>query len=80
MQTAKVSSKHQIVIPKKIRETLGFHPGDQLLIVVEDDKAVMRLRPKSYAEHMRGLHKEVWQGIDTNEYVREERESWEQEP
>lgn len=80
MQTAKVSSKHQIVIPKKIRETLGLRPGDQLLIVVEDDKAVMRLRPKSYAEHMRGLHKEVWQGIDANEYVREERESWEQEP
>jgi AbrB family looped-hinge helix DNA binding protein len=80
MQTAKVSSKYQIVIPKKIREALGFHPGDQLLISVEDDKAVMRLRPKSYAEHMRGLHKEVWQGIDAKEYVREERESWQSEP
>jgi AbrB family looped-hinge helix DNA binding protein len=80
MQMAKVSSKYQIVIPKRVREALGLRPGDRLLIVAEGDKAVMHLRPKSYAEHMRGLHKEVWQGIDATEYVREERKSWEQEP
>jgi len=80
MQMAKVSSKYQIVIPKKVRETLGLQPGDQLLIVTEGDKAVMRLRPKSYAKHMQGLHKEVWQGIDAGEYVSEERKSWGQEP
>jgi len=79
MQMAKVSSKYQIVIPKTVREALGLRPGDRLLIVAEGDKAVLRLRPKSYAEHMRGLHKEVWQGIDATEYVREERKSWEQE-
>jgi len=80
MQMAKVSSKYQIVIPKKVRETLGLQPGDRLLIVTEGDKAVMRLRPKSYAKHMRGLHKEVWPGIDATAYVSEERKSWEQEP
>jgi AbrB family looped-hinge helix DNA binding protein len=80
MQMAKVSSKYQIVIPKRVREALGLRPGDRLLIVAEGDKVVMRLRPRSYAEHMRGLHKEVWQGIDATEYVREERKSWEQEP
>jgi AbrB family looped-hinge helix DNA binding protein len=80
MQMAKVSSKYQIVIPKSVREALGLRPGDRLLIVTEGDKAVMRLRPRSYSEHMRGLHKEVWQGIDATEYVREERKSWEQEP
>jgi len=80
MQMAKVSSKYQIVIPKKVREALGLEPGDRLLIAAEGDKAVMRVRPKSYAEHMRGLHKEVWQGIDATEYVGEERKSWEQEP
>ena len=80
MQMAKVSSKYQIVIPKSVREALELRPGDRLLIVTEGDKAVMRLRPRSYSEHMRGLHKEVWQGIDATEYVREERKSWEQEP
>lgn len=80
MQMAKVSSKYQIVIPKKVREALGLQPGDRLLISTEGDKAMMRLRPKSYAKHMRGLHKEIWQGIDATEYVSEERKSWEQEP
>ena len=80
MQMAKLSSKYQIVIPKKVREALGLEPGDRLLIATEGDKAVMRLRPKSYADHMRGLHKEVWQGIDATEYVSEERKSWGQEP
>jgi len=79
MQMAKVSSKYQIVIPKNVREELGLRPGDQLLIVADGNKAVMRLRPRSYAEYMRGLHKEIWQGIDATEYVREERQSWEQE-
>jgi|Deesub1362A_J573_1020465.scaffolds.fasta_scaffold09063_2 AbrB family looped-hinge helix DNA binding protein len=77
MQMAKVSSKYQIVIPKKIREMLGLRPGDQLLLTVEGGKVVMRPRPRSYARHLRGLHKKVWQGIDATEYVRKERESWE---
>lgn len=79
-QTAKVSSKYQIVIPKRVREELGLRPGDRLLIAVEDGKVVMRLRPRSYAQHLRGLHKEVWEGVEASEYVRKERESWEREP
>lgn len=73
---AKVSSKYQIVIPKRVREELGVRPGDRFLIAVEDGKVVMRLRPRSYARYLRGLHKEVWQGLDATEYVRGERESW----
>lgn len=79
-QTAKVSSKYQIVIPKRVREALGLRPGDRLLLAFEDGKVVMRLRPRSYAQHLRGLHKEVWQGLDATEYVREERASWAREP
>lgn len=78
--TAKVSSKYQIVIPKRVREELGVRPGDRFLIAVEDGKVVMRLRPRSYARYLRGLHKEVWRGLDATEYVRRERESWDQKP
>lgn len=28
------------------------------------------------ARHLRGLHKDVWQGVDVDEYIRQERESW----
>jgi hypothetical protein len=38
---------------------------------------VMRLRPRSYAQKLRGLHKEVWQGVEASEYVEKERETWE---
>jgi len=78
MQIAKVSGKYQIVIPKIVREALGLRPGDRLLISVEDDKAVLRLQPRSYADHLRGLHKEVWQGINPADYLNEERDSWAQ--
>jgi len=76
MQTAKVSEKYQIVVPKQVREELGLQPGDRLLISVEGNRAVLRLQPRSYADHMRGLHKEIWQGTEPTDYLREERNSW----
>lgn len=72
----KVSSRYQIVIPKRVRETLGLRPGDRLLVELEEGRVVLRLRPRSYAQHLRGLHKEVWQGLDAREYVQKEREAW----
>jgi hypothetical protein len=33
--------------------------------------------PPDYARRLRGLHREVWEGIDVDEYVRREREAWE---
>ena len=72
-----ISSKYQVVIPKAVRKALGLHPGDQLLVQLEDGKVVMRPRPQSYTKHLRGLHKQVWKGLDATEYVKRERASWE---
>ena len=33
--------------------------------------------PKHHITELRGLGKEVWQGIDAQEYVNAERDSWE---
>ena len=30
MIVAKVTSKGQVIIPKKVRETLGMHPGEEV--------------------------------------------------
>jgi len=73
----KLSSRHQVVIPKKVRKRLGLHAGDQLVVEVEGEKVVLHPRPKNYTNYMLGLGKEVWQRIDATEYVRKERESWE---
>ena len=62
--TAKLSSKYQIVIPKKIRKKLNLNSGDELIMKVEDDKIIMRPKPKSYTEYMLGLGKEVWETGD----------------
>ena len=77
MEVVRVSGKYQIVIPRRVREALGIRPGDQLLITVKGGEMLIRPKPKSYAEYLRGLHKEIWKGVEAEEYVREERESWE---
>jgi len=59
--TAKLSSKYQIVIPKKIRRELKLNSGDVLIMKVEDEKIIMRPKPKSYTEYMLGLGKEIWE-------------------
>jgi len=72
----KLSSRHQVVIPREARKKLSLHAGDQLIVEVEKEKVVMRPRPKNYTNYMLGLGKKVWQGIDATDYVRKERKSW----
>ena len=72
-----LSSKNQIAIPKAARKKLAIGPGDQLILDVEEDSLVLRPKPKSYAKHLRGLHRTIWGDQDAAEYVRKEREGWE---
>ena len=71
-----LSSKNQVVIPKEARDALHLAPGKRLLVKVEGDMIVMVAEPEDYVKTLRGLHKEVWQGIDSDEYLRRERDSW----
>ncbi len=75
--TVRISKEHQIVIPRQARRQLSLAAGDELMVEIEDGRLVLYPRPKNYAKHLRGLHKEVWRGVDATAYVREERESWE---
>ena len=42
MITAKVSSKSQTTIPKKIREKLNIHSNDTIVFEIEDDHTIIR--------------------------------------
>ena len=75
-RTTTVSAKYQVVIPKTVRRALELKPGDRLYVTVENGRVIMQLQPKSYTRHLRGLHKEIWDGIDATEYVQRERDSW----
>lgn len=72
----KVSSKYQIAVPSSVRKTLKIERGDQLLMEVCDGHVVLMPEPHNYAERLRGLHREVWSGVDPQEYVNRERDAW----
>jgi len=75
-EIVRVSRKYQVVIPKKAREALNINRGDELIISVKNGQILMRPKPKSYTDYMRGLHKEVWRDAKATEYIKEEREAW----
>jgi hypothetical protein len=62
---------------KRSVQTLG--PADQLRLIAE---LVGRLRddiehkPRRSLLELQGLGKDVWQGVDVDEYLRRERSSW----
>jgi AbrB family looped-hinge helix DNA binding protein len=72
----KVSTKNQIAIPTEVRRKLGIKPGDHLIADVCAGHIVLLPEPANYSEHLRGMHKEVWEKVDAQEYVRGERDAW----
>lgn len=79
MKTVKLSKKNQIAIPKKIRKMLDISPGDTLIIDNDGEKILILPVPKKYSEHMKKLHKEIWEKVDIKEYLKNERQSWDKQ-
>jgi AbrB family looped-hinge helix DNA binding protein len=74
----RVSSKNQIAVPASVRKALQIKSGDHLLVEIRGRRVVLVPEPRHYTEHLRGLHREVWQGVEPQEYVRREREAWQE--
>ncbi|TAK33886.1 MAG: AbrB/MazE/SpoVT family DNA-binding domain-containing protein [Chloroflexota bacterium] len=74
----KVSSKFQISVPADARRRLHLQAGDSLLVDVRDGYIVLIPEPSDYSQRLRGLHSDIWQGIEPQEYVRGEREAWQE--
>ena len=75
-QTVKVSSRNQIALPSEARKKLGIKPGDRLLVTVQDGVLALIPQPEDYVAAMAGLHREVWEDMDTDAYLNEERDAW----
>lgn len=61
------------------RQVENLTPDEQLRLL-EELAAIVRHRvstkPKRSIMELKGLGKEVWQGIEAQEYVSQERDSW----
>ncbi|HEY8694245.1 MAG TPA: AbrB/MazE/SpoVT family DNA-binding domain-containing protein [Chloroflexota bacterium] len=72
----KVSNRFQIAVAAAVRKKLHIKQGDHLLVDAREGSFVLLPEPANYAEYLRGLHRDVWEGIEPQEYVRQEREAW----
>lgn len=68
----RLSSKHQIVIPRESREVLGLKAGDRLLVVTIGEQVILLRKPVRHAEATAGLAR----GLYPKRYLASERRSW----
>jgi AbrB family looped-hinge helix DNA binding protein len=78
METAKLSQKYQIVVPREVRRKMKLHAGMRLAVYpVDERKALLLKHPENYAAGLRGLGKEVWRTLGgAASYIKKERGSW----
>ncbi len=76
MVRVKLGRNHQIAVPAAVCKALGIQPGDHLLAEVRDGQLVLVPEPQDYSERLKGLHREVWEGVEPHEYVQQERAAW----
>jgi AbrB family looped-hinge helix DNA binding protein len=72
MQTVKMSSKNQIVLPKEAREAMKLKGQDELLVVVKGSITVIMPKPGSYRSDLAG----AGEGLYGKTHLRKERKSW----
>lgn len=73
MQTIKISSKNQVVIPSSVRVKLGVNSGDKLVIERVTDKEVVLKKEPSYSDLIGSLPTKQQ---DPVKRIREVRDSW----
>ncbi|MDO8445723.1 MAG: AbrB/MazE/SpoVT family DNA-binding domain-containing protein [Deltaproteobacteria bacterium] len=72
MQVVKLSSKNQIVLPKKAREAMHLKPNAELLVVVKDNITIIIPKPESHRKALSGIAK----GVYEKDHLKKERRSW----
>jgi len=60
-----------------MREQLNIQSGDRLLVDIQDGMIILLLKPENYTTQLMGMHKEIWERIEPNEYLETERQAWE---
>jgi len=76
-KSVRLSRKGQFVLPKEIRDALGVKEGDELVVTLEGERAVLT-RPEQHARGTRGMLKGTWgkSRREVEAYMDKERRSW----
>lgn len=66
-----LSEANQTAVPSLVRKLLMIQTGDKLIWRVEPEKKTVRISPipSRWGGYMRGLGKQIWSGIEAEEYV-----------
>ncbi len=70
MRAIKLSSKNQMVLPKKAREALHVKGGDDLLVVVKGETVIIMPKPKDHVSALYG------KGDYPKDYLKKEHRTW----
>lgn len=57
IETIKVSSKGQIVIPEELRKELGIKEGTKLILITEENKIIIE-KEAEFLHRIKGMDKE----------------------
>jgi AbrB family looped-hinge helix DNA binding protein len=77
MTTATVGKRFQVVIPREERRSMGIQPHDKVNVVLEGNH--LAIYPVS-AVRLRGIGRDLADGRDAVDYVRELRSEWGNRP
>jgi AbrB family looped-hinge helix DNA binding protein len=69
LRTAKLSSKNQVTIPKKVIQELGLESGDELILEVREREIALRI-PEKLESPTRELFGSVAKKVDAVRAVR----------
>lgn len=72
MQTVRLSSKNQIVLPREAREAMQLKGKDELLVIIKGGITVIMPKPEKYSSVLSGSGEDIYGG----QYLRKERASW----
>ena len=62
--TSKITSKGQVTVPKRVRESLGIKVGDSIAYEVNEDNAVIRRIPKIDVEWANSIENTLTEWVD----------------
>jgi len=74
MQTVKISTKGQVIIPAKFRKKYGLRKGDRLIFIEEQDQLI--IKPRTKLTELCGSVKPEHSMDEVRKKIRELRENW----